>query len=93
MPQKPSFPATLALTRIKIKEAEKEIEYLTRCYVHLDEKRRTAPEEKQFRKCCLRLLQLNRDVLPDLWTWEKLKASSEALIAEQEAKRSKPSGG
>lgn len=74
-------PRSIAFIRTKIKEAEKEMDYLGRCFSALDDKPTlTDDQKKEFRRVLKNLQKINQE-LTNLWltkksplTWKELTA-------------------
>lgn len=70
----------LQLIRIKIKDAEEEMNYLSRCFGHLNNKpARTTDEEKEFRQVQRKLQKVNKE-LEKLWSEKEIQERINAAI-------------
>jgi hypothetical protein len=75
-------PHSIAFIRTKIKEAEKEMDYLGRCFSDLDDKPTlTDDQKKEFRRVLKKLQKINQEV-SDLWTDEEIAVGMERAHSE-----------
>lgn len=72
----------LRYIRIQIKDCEGQIDYLNRCFIHLDDKPTlTQTEQKSYRSVHNKRQRLNK-VLIDLWAEEKMIVDMQKAHAE-----------